>query len=136
MILKPNDEVELLFKFLSTRECTNNPSVASSSEFIKTRKVQIIILQSNKQPYITLDLNVVPSSTPIDHTFRFYEPQNSHVTIQIPPFIQLNQPGLTAVVSKANAVVDFNTQHSTFKIETRTEDAPNVTEMILFIYGD
>ena len=51
MILKPNSEVELLIKFLSLREFSNNPNEKSSVEIIKERKVQIVIMQSNRQPY-------------------------------------------------------------------------------------
>lgn len=85
--LKPNDEVELLFKFMTTRDVSNDSHVKSSADIIKPRKIQIIILQTNKQPYNTIELNIVPSSAIIDHTFRFYEPQSSHVTLTIPPFL-------------------------------------------------
>jgi len=104
---------------------------------MKQRKVQIVVLQSNKQPFTMVDMMIIPSSSPIDHTFRFYEPQNSHVTLQIPPFIQLNHRGLCAFLSKPNAVVELNPQQqSSFKIETKTEEAPHVSEMTLFVYGD
>lgn len=60
------------------------------------------------------------------------------MTLTIPPFIQLNHSGLTAFVSKPNATVDINREHgqNSFKIETKTDDAPHVTEMTLFVYGD
>ena len=75
--LKPNEEVEVLFKFLSVRDTpvlaqdvTNYPPQA----YIRQRKIQLIVLNSNKQPYLNTEVNVVPSSAPIDHTFRYYEP--------------------------------------------------------------
>lgn len=79
---------------------------------------------------------MVPSSSPIDHTFRYYEPQNSHVSIQVPPFIQLNYPGLTAVVSRPTATVEINKESSFIIIETKTDNAPAITELTLFVYGD
>jgi len=38
-------------------------------------------MYANREAHIKMELNVVPSSAIIDHTFRFYEPQNSHVTL-------------------------------------------------------
>jgi hypothetical protein len=58
------------------------------------------------------------------------------VTLTIPPFIQLNHPGLTAAVSRPNALVDFIKDTSSIKIETKTENSPNITEFMLFVYGD
>ena len=81
-------------------------------------------------------MNVVPQSAIIDHTFRFYEPENSHVTLTIPPFLELNQPGLFAVVSRPNVTVEIERGSNSFKIETRTLEAPDLKEMTLFVYGD
>lgn len=76
IILQPNEEVELLFKFLTLREVPAFADLASQPPqiFIRPRKCQIIILHSNKQPYSNTEVHVVPSSAPIDHTFRFFEP--------------------------------------------------------------
>ena len=40
-----------------------------------------------------------PSFTPIDHVFRYYEPEHSDYSVAIPPFQSLNQPGLTIAMS-------------------------------------
>lgn len=104
--------------------------------YIKPRKVSLIVLQSNRQPYSNIEVNIVPSSAPIDHTFRFYEPQNSHVTLTIPPFIQLNHTSLQAIVSKPTAVVDINKRSGEMKVQTKTDDENTVGEMTLFVYGD
>jgi hypothetical protein len=138
IILQPNQEVELLFKFLTLREVPILPDSASqpSQLYIKPRKVSLIVLQSSRQPYSNLEVNIVPSSAPIDHTFRFYEPQNSHVTLSVPPFIQLDHTGLTAVVSKPTAVVDINKKTGEMMIQTKTDDENTVGEMTLYIYGD
>lgn len=78
----------------------------------------------------------MPSSAPIDHTFRFYEPQNSHVTLHVPPFLQLNHSGLHALLSKPNAAVDIDKQTGVISIQTKTEDENEVKEMTLFVYSD
>lgn len=41
----------------------------------------------------------MPSYSPIDHTFRFYEPEESHYQISLPPFLQMSSPGITFAVS-------------------------------------
>jgi hypothetical protein len=75
-MLESNQEVELLFKFLTLREVPllSDPSSQPPQLFIRPRKLQVIVMQSNRQPYSNLEVSVVPSSAPIDHTFRFYEP--------------------------------------------------------------
>ncbi len=65
-------------------------------------------MKAKEQPHSTLEVNVIPSSAPIDHIFRYYEPQNSHVTLFIPPFIQLDYMGLHACISKPTAVVEID----------------------------
>ena len=53
---------------------------------------------------------------PLDHTFRFYEPENSHFEILVPPFIDLNQIGLTAMVSDPQAKVEMVPTTSIFRV--------------------
>ena len=65
---------------------------------------------------------MVPSSAPIDHTFRYYEPENSHVTLQVPPFLFMDQVGLHAVLSKPTAVVEIDRKTGIMKIQTKTEE--------------
>ena len=88
--LPPNEEIEVLLKFLTVREV---PAILGDAvsfppqAYVRPRKIQVTIMQLGKAPYQTLEVNVVPSSSPIDHTFRYYEPQNSHVNLLIPPFL-------------------------------------------------
>ena len=67
-------------------------------------------------------MNIVPSSAPIDHTFRYYEPQSSHVTLTVPPFLQLDQVGVHAVLSKPNAVVEIDRKTGYMQVQTKTEE--------------
>jgi len=48
----------------------------------------------------------------------------------------MNHPGLTALVSRPTAMVEINKDNSTVQIEAKTDNAPTVTEMTLFVYGD
>lgn len=75
-------------------------SLQPPESFIRPRKIQILVLHQNRQPYSNTEVNVVPSSAPLDHTFRFYEPPNSHVTLQVPPFLSFDYSGMHAVLSR------------------------------------
>lgn len=89
--LKPGHNIDLVFRFLTKREVNLQPGNDSSVLFIRPRKIRINILingqHSSQQPY---DLNIVPTMAPIDHTFRFYEPEQSHYQVRLPPFVHLN----------------------------------------------
>ena len=138
LMLEPNQEVELLFKYLTLREVPVliDPSSQPTQLFIRPRKLQVIVMQSNRQPYSNLEVQVVPCSAPVDHTFRFYEPQNSHVTLLVPPFLQLDHTGLHAVLSKPNAVVEIDKKTGVIQIQTKTDDENAIKKMTLFIYSD
>lgn len=79
---------------------------------------------------------MVPSSAPIDHTFRYYEPQNSHVNLLIPPFIFADQVGLHAALSKPTAHVEIERKTGMMTVQTKTEDENTVSDMILYVYKD
>lgn len=79
---------------------------------------------------------MVPSSAPIDHTFRYYEPQNSHVNLLIPPFIFADQVGLHAALSKPTAHVEIERKTGVMTVQTKTEDENTVSDMILYVYKD
>ena len=79
---------------------------------------------------------MVPSSAPIDHTFRYYEPQNSHVNLLIPPFIFADQVGLHATLSKPTAHVEIERKTGVMTVQTKTEDENTVSDMILYVYKD
>jgi len=126
--------VELLFKFLSVREVAPSHAEANPAEYMKSRPITIVVLQSGKQVHESVELRMVASSCPVDHTFRFFEPQNSHATLLLPPFVALSSPGLNAIVSRPNATCTI--EPTNIRIETKTESAPEVVEFTLFLYGD
>jgi hypothetical protein len=138
IMLSAGDEVEVLFKVITTREVPylQDQGDQPLSVYIRPRNVSLLVLHSNRQPYSHLELILVPSSPPIDHTFRFYEPQNSHVTLVIPPFLSLNHAGLHAVLSAPNAVVDIIKQTGEMRVQTKTADENTVSEMTLYMYAD
>ena len=82
------------------------------------------------------DLNVVPSMAPIDHTFRYYEPEQSHYQVGLPPFIQINHPGLQVDLSNQDCRADVIKDTSIFTVAGRAGDSLTVQPMTLFIYSD
>jgi len=52
----------------------------------------------------------MPKNPCLDHTYRFYEPENSYFEVKIPPFLQIANKGLTVKCSKIaiNAKMDKN----------------------------
>ena len=138
VMLQPGEECELLFKYLTLREVPLLPDAAMQPAqlYIRPRKLQVIVLQSNRQPYSNLEVNVVPVSPPIDHTFRYFEPQNSHVSLQVPPFLSIDYLGVHAILSKPTAVVDVDKKTGVMTVQTKTDDENSITEMTLFVYSD
>ena len=88
--LQPGQSMELLVKFLTKREVSFSKKVLPSKLVIKPRRVRILIHKSDKSLEQAIDLNVVPTLAPVDHTFRFYEPESSAYQVVVPPFILLN----------------------------------------------
>ena len=58
--MKPNEKVEVLLKCLSLREVSINPRDVANSEIIKSRKVQVLAMLTNKTPVVNIEVNVVP----------------------------------------------------------------------------
>lgn len=64
-----------------------SPTAAATEHIIRPRKIRIVVLINDQVTKMTYDVQVVPSLPPIDHTFRFYEPEQSHYQVGLPPFI-------------------------------------------------
>jgi len=75
IVLGPNENQNVLIKFLTTREVTLSKQVKASKLVIKPRKVGICIRASNGIVQHRIEVMVMPSIAPVDHTFRFYEPE-------------------------------------------------------------
>lgn len=75
--LKRGDSVDLLFKFITFREFTFSESVEASGHIIKPRNIIVVVKTDNRQVK-SLKLHIMPGYAPIDHVFRYYEPEQSH----------------------------------------------------------
>ena len=69
----------------------------------------------------------MPSLAPVDHTFRFFEPEQSHFTLGLPPFMQLNQPGMQIVLSDPSIKADFFRNQNFVTVSGMTGEAMSVT---------
>lgn len=79
---------------------------------------------------------MMPLFPPIDHVFRFYEPENSYFRVKIPKFLQFSQTGLKLKVSKATAQAEVNPQTSELHVQSKTGEALKVNTMMLYAYND
>ena len=75
---------------------------------------------------MTQDIQVVPSIVPIDHTFRFYEPEQSHYQVALPPFVQINHSGLQIDLSNPDCHADMIKDTSVFTVSGRAGDCMTV----------
>jgi len=85
IFLQPQERIMIVFKFLTYREVTLNKDDKPCKSMIHTRRITIKI-KRNDADYQTISLLVKPTFTPIDHFFRFYQPEHSDYSVSIPPF--------------------------------------------------
>jgi len=109
--------------------------VNASAETIKQRNVRLVI-SCNTQVFTQVECNVMPSFAPVDHVFRYYEPEHSYFKVRIPPFLQFNDQNMHVKVSRPTCQVDFDTKTSEINVQSKTGDAMNVVEATVFVYGD
>ena len=83
-----------------------------------------------------MECNVNPAFAPVDHVFRYYEPEHSYFKVRIPPFLQFNQKNLYVKVSRPNAQVELDHKTSEIHVSSKTEDSMNVVELTVYLYSD
>lgn len=110
-------------------------NVLASADVIKQRQVRIVF-NCNGQMTSSLEVNVMPLFAPVDHVFRYNEPEHSYFKVRIPPFLQFNQQNLTAKVSKVAAQVDFDVKTSEISVQSKTGDSMQPTELTVYLYSD
>lgn len=75
---------------------------------------------------------------PIDDTFRFYEPAESHFIITLPQVVQKthNSPNLNIFVSDPAFKAEFIDKINKITISGKTGEVLTVQELTVFIYAD
>jgi len=99
--LPPGESVQLLFKFQTFRDVSHSTQVPASDNIIKQRSVRLVVSR-NRQVVRQLECNVMPMFSPVDHVFRYFEPEQSYFKVRIPPFLQLTEE-IHTKVSRQNA---------------------------------
>jgi hypothetical protein len=108
LLLSPGDKMQILLICQTFRDIVNDAKEATEDTIVQ-RYVRIgVECKSNSQLNKKIELNLVPVLPPLDHTFRYYEPENSYFRLKIPPFLQLIEPGLTVRCSKQLATVGID----------------------------
>ena len=115
--------MELLFKFLTTREVQFNEHAKSSGQVIKRRKIRVVFMLNGQYEDSSITFCIVPSMAPIDHTFRFFQPEMSEYEVLLPPFIELKQPGLSVLISDPGSTVDLIPDTNVVRIRGKTGEA-------------
>lgn len=87
----------------------------------------------------SMTLTVVPQLTPIDDTWRFYEPAESHFMIKLPQVIQAkltNSPGFHVVVSNPDCKAEVLDKSNAVVLTGKTGEVMSVEQMTIYYYAD
>ena len=133
--LMPGEKIELLFKFQTFRDL-NDLVQASTADVIKERVVTISFTNKDTNTTQTIWIKLIPRSPPVDHVFRYTEPENSHFNLTIPPFMQFTHPELNVCASNSSAEVHLDNKTSCIHIQSRTESAMKVSVITLYLFKD
>ena len=106
VMLGAGQDVELLFICQTFRDIKQGAKEATRDTFVQ-RHVRIAV---HCGPVVekSVECSLVPVMPPIDHTFRFYEPEHSYFKVKVPPFLQFNQAKMGLRVSHHMAHVEIN----------------------------
>lgn len=133
--LVPGEKVELLFKFQTFRDL-NDQVETSTADVVKERVLTISFTSKDNHMIRTIWIRLIPANPPIDHVFRYTEPENSYFALTIPPFMQFTQPELNVCVSNSNAEAQLDKRSSCIHIQSRTESAMKVSLITLYLFRD
>lgn len=59
-------------------------SAAASKSVVRRRMIKVVVSGSGQRVAQSMEVDVVPMMAPVDHTLRYYEPEESFYTISIP----------------------------------------------------
>ena len=76
--------MELLFKFRTIREVSLLANAPKSRRTIKRRTIVVVIKTQDGREHSKAKVDVLPVAAPVDHVFRFFEPEESFFTVVVP----------------------------------------------------
>lgn len=135
VMLQSQEKFTIVLKFLTYREVTLNKDAEPSRSEIHERKITLRI-QVNGVDLKSIILLIQPSFTPIDHVFRYHEPEHADFAVAIPPFLNLNQPGITIVLSNPDTNYNWVRNSSSLRILGSSDEAMTTKVTTMFLYAD
>jgi len=120
-----------LFKFFSYRDAivSNKKSVINDPRTLTPRTITIKIYQQSDESLVkNITVNIMPRPNPIDHVFRFYEPENAYSNLILPTFTSIpisSFPDLFIETSLPQAVPHI-IENNQIQVEMRTPFSPEV----------
>ena len=137
--LNASEQWPMLFKFFTYRETIVSLKKSDHNDplTLAPRKIYVKVFQQSDESLIKwIWINIIPRPNPIDHVFRFYEPENSYVTVTLPTFTSIplsTHPDLFIEWSLpwvTSQVIDNNQIQWNFK----TPFSPEILSFYVFIY--
>ena len=148
-VLKAGESVEILVKFLTMRNYTEEyardykqgkitENDIRRKHYIGPRTVHLSITHSNGRIMNGTKVQINPHAPIVDHTFRFYEQENTKATLYLPALYHHSAPPTTRPVltlNYAKAVVDWlNDKEIALQLDIPSEKS--VLKFNLLAYND
>ena len=108
------------------RDVSISKEVESSPNIIKERKVYVRATTFDGKTVFNQAIHLVPLYAPIDDTFRFYEPAESHFMIRLPPVILSNSGNLQVRISDPSCKVEISRKDNLIAITGKTGEVLSV----------
>ena len=115
VVLQAGEKIELLLRCQTFRDVATGDY--STSEVMAKRTAKVTVYSGNVA-LKELALELVPVCPPIDHTFRFDQPQDSAVKVAIPPLVQFRESMLGLRSSSPYATVKLDAKTQELQVET------------------
>ena len=137
--LNANEQCPILLKFFTYRDSITSIKKPDRNDPLSfpPRKIYVKIYQQSDGSVIKcIWINIIPRPNPIDHVFRFYEPENSYVTITLPSFTSIplaTYPDLhieSSLPWVASQMIDNNQIQWNFK----TPFSPEILSFYIYVY--
>lgn len=138
--LDADQQCPILFKFFSFREAivSKRRVDLNDPKTLTPRTITIKIFQQSDDSLIkSINLNIIPRPNPIDHTFRFYSPENSYLTLSLPSFTSIPlsaHPDLSIQCSLPSAQPIVSSDQ--VQLSLKTPFSPEVLSFGVFVYQD
>jgi len=80
-----------------------------------------------------MGIDVVPSMAPVDHTFRFYEPEESFYIVKLPALVNSDKSTLTVSNTLMTAEIDHQ---GLILVKGRTGEAMSHQSALVFVFKE